>query len=121
MARLEVQKPSVDGTTERNNRTEAGAAHTPVADMADKYPNSGKEWLRITKGTGAAVMTVTSQARDPYGSVRAAKTVTIDASSTKYYGPYDPGEHNEKSGADKDYTSIAFSEVTGLEVTVLRM
>ena len=120
MARLEVQKPSVDGTTERSNFDEAGAAHAPVADTADKYPNSGKEFLRITKGTGAAVMTLASQAHDPYGDARAAKTVDIDASSTKYYGPYDPGEHNERSGADKDYTSIAFDDVVGLEVTVIR-
>ena len=49
MARLEVQKPSVDGTTERSNYDEAGAAHAPVADTADKYPNSGKEFLRLRR------------------------------------------------------------------------
>ena len=121
MARLEVQKPSVDGTTLRNNRDEAGVAHAPVAATADKYPNSGKEFLQITKGTGAAVMTLASQAHDPYGDVRDPKTVDIDASSTKLYGPFDAGEHNERSGDDKDYTSIAFDDVVGLEVTVLRM
>ena len=120
MARLEVQKPSVDGTTLRNNRDEAGAAHTPVADTADKYPNSGNEWLQITKGAGDAVMTLASQAYDPYGDQRAAKPVDIAENTTELYGPFDPGEHNERSGADKDYTSIAFDDVVGLEVTVIR-
>ncbi len=120
MARLEVQKPSVDGTTLRTNRDEAGAAHVPAANTADKYPNSGKEFLQIKKGVGAAVMTLASQARDPYGTARAPKTVAIAAATTKIYGPFDAGEHNERSGADKDYTSIAFDDVVGLEVTVIR-
>ena len=121
MARLEVQKPSVDGTTLRTNFDEAGVAHTPVADTADKYPNSGKEFLQITKGVGAAVMTLASQARDPYGDgaggedwwpSQPPRRRSTDRST--------PGEHNERSGADKDYTSIAFDDVVGLEVTVIR-
>ena len=121
MGRLQVLKPDVDGTTLADNVAEDGTAVTWTANTDEKYPNSGGEWLLITKGAGAAVMNLASRARDPYGDLRDAKEVAIDASTTKLYGPYDAGEHNERSGADRGYTSIAFDDVVGLEVTVLRM
>ena len=122
MARLEVLKPSVDGTILRNNTQEDGATAATWASAADmnKYPNSGKELLQIAKGGTDATMTITSRALDPYGDARDDKEVTIAENTTKLYGPFNPGEHNERSGSDKDYTEIGFSDDTGLEVTVIR-
>ena len=120
MAKMELLTPSQAGTTDRSNRTEAGGTVAWAADSAHKYENTGIEFLRVEKGAGAAIMTLTTYAPDQYGLELPDRSVTIGANSTEYYGPYSPEAHNERSGNDKDYTSIAFSEVTGVKVTVIQ-
>jgi len=122
MARMHVVTPAGGGTdlTDHDNLLEDGsAALVWVADAAHKYKNTGMEKLRIVKGAGAATMTITTHAPDQYGLALPDRTIAIDASSDKVYAPLSRGAHNERSGADKGYTSIAFSNVDGLKVTVI--
>ena len=121
MARMEIQTPSADGTTERNNRTEAGSALVWANNGEHKYRNTGVEYLRITKGAAAATMTIQTHAPDVYGLALPDKEVAIAANSTKMYGPFSPEAHNERPGAtDAGYTGIAFDTIVGLEVTVVK-
>jgi hypothetical protein len=121
MARIEILQSSEDGITERTNRTETGGVLAWVQDDAHKYNNTGKEILRITKGAGAATMTMTTEVPDKFGLQLPDREVAIAANSTKHYAGYPRAAHNERSGADEHYTSIAFSNVTGLEVAVVRL
>ena len=65
-------------------------------------------------------MTIEVNAPDQYGVELPDREVAIAANSEKLYGPYSPEGHNERSGTDEGFTSIEFSNVTGVEVTVIR-
>jgi len=123
MARMHVVTPAGAGTdlTDHDNLQEDGTtALVWVNNTAHKYKNTGRELLRIVKGTGGATMTVTTHAPDQFGLALPDRTIAIAASSDEVYAPLSRGAHNERSGADEGYTSIAFSNVNGLMVTVIR-
>ena len=120
MARMLVQVPSIAGTTLLINKEEDGTDLAWVAAQAHKYLNNGIEILRIVKGVGASVLTVTSRAPNQYGLVLADRTINIPSGSDELYPAFSPEAHNERSGADKGYTSLAFSTVVGLVVYVIR-
>ncbi|MDE2901789.1 MAG: hypothetical protein OXP73_02040 [Chloroflexota bacterium] len=123
MARMHVVTPAGAGTvlTDHDNLQEDGStAVVWVANAAHKYKNTGTELLRIVKGSRGATMTITTHAPDQYGLALPDRTIAINANSDKVYAPLSRGAHNERSGDDKGYTSIAFSNIDGLKVTVIR-
>ena len=118
MATMEVLKPSRAGRTLRANRDSAGTALTWTADTDHDYPNTGREMLRIEKGTGAATMTIASNANDPFdGTPLDDVEIAIAASSDELYGPYNSDKHNDDNGL----TAIQFDDVTGVMVSVVRI
>ena len=120
MARMQILSPSGGGTTLAANREEDGSALAWVANMAHEFQNTGAEMLRIVKGAGQATLTMATNAPDQYGLELPDREITIAANSDDIYVPFSPEAHNERDGADKGYTSIEFSQITGLEVTVIR-
>ena len=117
MARMQILQLSAGGTTLAPNKEEDGSALVWVADAAHKFQNTGVEILRIKKGAGAGVITMTTNAPDQYGLVLPDRTLNIAANSDEFYLPFSPEAHNERDGADKGYTSIEFDNIGGLEVT----
>ncbi len=123
MAKMHVVTPAGAGTdlADHDNLQEDGStALVWVADTPHKYRNTGVEMLRIEKGAGAATMTVTTHAPDQYGLPLPDRTIAIAANSDEWYAPLSQGAHNERSGADERYTSIKFSNIAGLKVTIVK-
>lgn len=117
MATMEVQRPTRSGTALRANQLAAGTALTWAADTDNEYPNTGREMLRIQKGTGVATMTIASHASDPFdGTDLDDVEIAIGANSDEIYGPYSDDKHNDADGL----TAIQFTDVSGLMVTVIR-
>ena len=120
MARMEILTPTRDGKDLRANREDDGTALAWVANQVHKYQNTGIEMLRIVKGAGQATLTMATNAPDQYGLELPDRELTIAANSDEVYLPFSPEAHNERDGTDKDYTNLEFSNITGLEVTVIR-
>ena len=118
MATLAVNRPTRGGGTVTNNVDDGGNAVSWASNAEHDYPNTGREVLYITKGTGAAMMTIESNADDPFdGTALANSVITIAENTTEVYGPYSPDKHNDADGL----TQISFSDDGGLQVTVLRI
>lgn len=124
MANMQVISPSLDGEDVASNLQEDGTTAitwTVSTATEHKFLNNGRVVLQIEKGATAASLVVASQVSVGGLDVE-DRTITIDASSTKLYGPFPPNIHNETTGSDVGYTGIHFTgDVTGLEVTAFRL
>jgi len=122
MAKIQVIKVASGSADFQSNRQEDGStALVWVANAAHKYENKGTELLRIRKGSGAATLTIQTNAKGRFGLPLPDRTLTIEANSNKVYPPFSPGAHNERRDQDDEgYTSLKFSDINRLFVTIMR-
>ena len=119
MARLAVVDAEKQGTTLTANTDEAGQTVAWTDNGQHIYKNDGCTILRVQKGTGAADMTVHSTYIFKGVPVE-DEVFSVAANSDTIFGPYNEDVHNIRSGNDTGYTAISFSDVTGLQVSVIK-
>ncbi len=105
------QEVAIAGTT---------PAYQGSLSISDTYtfPNDGRTFLHCKKvGAGACVATITTP-RTIGGLAVADPTVTIPATTgDKMIGPFNPDNFQASDGL----VTVAFSEITGLSVAVVRV
>lgn len=113
MAKMQVIRASIEGERVRADMQENGTTNlTRVINVADKYRNDSRVILQVTTGAGAnQMMTITSQV-DRLGLPLEDRVVALTSSRTEVYGPFPGAAHNETSGSDKGYTSVAFDNAS---------
>lgn len=109
MATLTVQAIS------RTGLTDAGGAAAAAA--GDAFANTGKQFLRVINGSGAATRTVTivsqlASASIPQGAAAANLAVVVPISGEKWIGPFDPAAFNDANGR------VVFTYSTEADLTV---
>ena len=124
MAKLKLLAPASNAPGEsvelETNVEEDDTALAWAADDEHKFLNTGRTWVYVKKGAGAAVMTITTH-KLVGGLQLPDRTRNIDANSEKFYGPYPFDLHSEIGGDDDKYATVAFSEVVDLEVAFVRL
>ena len=102
-----------------NGAATVAATQNGSLSTSDTYRwlNTGKEILSIDKGANAANATVTTAATQR--GIAIADTVHALAASTEdqLIGPFSPDVYNDADG----YCTVAFSEITGLTATLIRV
>lgn len=96
-----------------------GPALSPAAANADGHllPNSGREFVAVTNG-GASPITVSATiVQTVDGVTPAAKSITIAAGVTKFFGPFPRTEYNNAS----QQVALAFSDVSSVTIQALRL
>lgn len=122
MARMKVHSADLDGEQLQTNIQEDGtAALVWVANTDHKFANNGRVILYVTTSAGASqTMTIGSQL-EVSGLGVENRVINLTASQTHVFGPFPPNIHNETSGNDAGYTSVQFSNITGLAVAAIRL
>lgn len=80
------------------------------------FQNDGRTFLRLKKGAGACNVTLTARAT-VRGKAVTNPVVALGANTEAIIGPFPVDLYNDATGL----VTVAFSEVTGLSVAVVRM
>ena len=122
MARMKVHSADLDGEQLQTNIQEDGTtALVWIVNTDHKFANNGRVILYVTTSSGAGqTMTIGSQL-EVSGLGVENRVINLAASQTHIFGPFPPNIHNETSGTDAGYTSIQFSNITGLAVAAIRL
>lgn len=80
------------------------------------FPNSGREYVLIKKGTGTVDVTIDVPVTVD-GLAVADRTVAVAANESRLLGPFDPSVYNNGDGK----VALSFSAAGAISVAVLRV
>jgi hypothetical protein len=97
----------------------AGVAPSLAAFNADGHllPNTGKEFVMVTNGSGSAVTVSAAIVKTVDGVTPAAKSMSVPAAGTKLFGPFKPEEYNNASAQ----VALSVSLATDVTIQALRL
>lgn len=101
---------------------EGGLNMAMTAAHADghKFPNKGKEKIRVLNGSGGSINVTIATGKTVQGLAVADKVVAVPAGETRFIGPFNSDLYNQPSGADAGQVFVDFSAQASVTLAAFR-